>query len=149
MKLKTALLVVLMLGISALARAEVSAEKRTEIDRMLKLTGMEKLLDQMATQMITGLRGSMKDVPPDFWDRFAKKVHGSDVLELLVPLYDKYYSLEDLRAVNAFYSSPAGQRMVSTLPQIMNESMVVGQKWGQKLGEEAAREAMAEKAAQK
>lgn len=149
MKLNTLLVVVLSLSFAAFSRAAVSPEKRAEIDQMLKLTGMEKLVEQMSAQMIGSLRGTMKDVPPEFWDRFAQKVHGSEILELLVPLYDKYYSLEDLRAVNAFYSSPAGQHVLKTLPQIMNESMAIGQQWGQKIGEQAAREAIAERNANK
>jgi hypothetical protein len=31
----------------------------------------------------------------------------------------KYYTLEDLRAVNAFYSSPAGQKIRATVPKVM------------------------------
>jgi len=43
--------------------------------------------------------------------------------------------------VNAFYESPAGQRMLSTLPQLMQESMEIGQEWGEKVGRQAAQEA--------
>jgi len=144
MKLKTPLVIVLLCISALVGRAEITHEKRAEIDRMLKLTGMESLCNQMIGQLTAGLRNQMKEVPPEFWDRFAKKISGSELLEKIVPLYDKYYSLEDLRAVNEFYSSPAGQRVLSTLPQIMQESMKVGQEWGAKVGQQAAEEAMAE-----
>ena len=144
------LLVALVLTCSpAITRAAVSPEKRVEIDRMLKLTGMEKLIDGLMKQMIDGSRAQMPDVPSEFWDRFSREVHGNELIEMIVPLYDKYYSIEDLRAVNAFYSSPAGQRVLSTLPQIMKESMVLGQQWGEKMGQRIAEEARAEVAAKK
>jgi hypothetical protein len=149
MKIKITLVVLLCFVCSAISRADVSPEKRIEIDRLLKLTGMEKLVDQMMNQMMTSFRSNMKEVPNEFWDQFAKKVHASDMIEMIVPLYDKYYSLEDLRAVNAFYSSPAGQRVLSTLPQIMKESMTIGQQWGAKIGREAVEEAKAEIEARK
>jgi len=139
----------LLIVCSAFLRADVTPEKRIEINRMLKLTGMEKLVDQMMTQMIASFRTNMKEVPDEFWDRFAQKGHSSELIEMIVPLYDKYYSLEDLRAVNAFYSSPAGQRVLSTLPQIMKESMAIGQQWGAKIGQEAVEEARAEIEAKK
>ena len=53
---------------------------------------------------------------------------------------DKYYTLEDLKAVNAFYESAAGQKILSTLPQIMQGSIKIGEEWGRSLGKKAADE---------
>ena len=112
---------------------------------MLELTGMHKLVEQMKTQMLTGLKGQMKDVPDSMWVRFEQKLDMNQLLEKIVPLYDKYYSLEDLRAVNAFYSSGVGQRVLATLPKITQESMAIGMEWGKRIGEEAVQEAEAER----
>jgi hypothetical protein len=149
MKIKSVITVLLFIVCTGISRAEISPEKRVEIDRMLKLTGMEKLVDQMMVQMISSFRGGMADVPGEFWDRFTKNVHSSEMIEMIVPLYDKYYTLEDLRAVNAFYSSPSGQRILSTMPQIMQESVAIGQQWGAKISQRAVEEAKAEIAAKK
>lgn len=144
MKLKTLLAISLLFLVPILTRAEIAPEKRTEIDQLLKLTGMERLVDQMMAQMIASLRANIKDVPDEFWGRFEKKINSAEMIEMVVPLYDKYYSLEDLRAINAFYASPVGQRVLSTLPQIMQESMAAGQQWGAKIAQQAADEARAE-----
>ena len=61
-------------------------------------------------------------------------------MEKIIPVYEKYYTTEDLKAVNAFYESPAGQKILSTLPQVMQETVKIGQEWGKKLGEKAAAE---------
>jgi len=124
--------------------AGISTEKRQEIDRMLNLVGMQALADQMMQQMITNFRATLKDVPPDYWENFSRKFSAADFLERIVPLYDKFYSLEDLRAVNEFYSSKAGQRILKTLPQIMQESMVIGEAWGKEIGERVVQDARAE-----
>lgn len=110
---------------------------------MLKLVGMESLAEQMMQQMLASFRAGMTEVPAEYWDSFTKKFSASDFLEKIVPLYDKYYSLEDLRAVNEFYSSPAGQRILKTLPQIMQESMAIGEAWGKELGQRALEDAKA------
>jgi hypothetical protein len=34
-----------------------------------------------------------------------------------------------IKVVNAFYESAVGQKVISTLPQVMQESMKVGQEW--------------------
>ena len=144
MKFLHLITVVLLLNSGALLHAEMNTEKRQEIETMLRLTGMERMVDQMMKQMIQSMSVNMKDVPSEFWQRFAKKINSAELIEKIIPLYDKYYTLEDLRAVNAFYSSPAGQRVLQTLPQIMQESMKVGQEWGRQIGERAAAEVIAE-----
>jgi uncharacterized protein len=111
---------------------------------MLRLTGMERLVNQMKSQMIAAFQKQSPDVSPDFWDRFDKKMDMHELIEKIIPVYDKYYTLDDLKAVNAFYESPAGQKILSTLPQVMQESMKIGQEWGESIGKQAAAEAEAE-----
>src|SRR5580704_2042887 len=62
------------------AKAEVSAEKRAEIDTLLRLTGMEKLVGQIKSQMISSLKSNLPDAPAEFWDKFSAKM---DVRELI------------------------------------------------------------------
>jgi len=136
--------IAIMFACVSLTHAEISGEKRKEVEKILRLTGMEKLMTQMKTQMLGALQKQLPDVPQDFWDRFAQKMDMRDLLEKVIPVYDKHYTLEDLRAVNAFYESPAGQKVLATLPQVMQESMKVGQEWGEQIGKQAAAEAEAE-----
>jgi hypothetical protein len=125
-------------------KAEITPEKRTEIDKLLRLTGMEKLMDQMKGQMIGSLKSSITGAPAGFWEKFSTKMDTRELIEKIVPIYDKYYTIDDLKAVNEFYSSPAGQKILGTLPQVMQESMKVGQAWGQKISQQASEEAAAE-----
>jgi hypothetical protein len=132
-------LLIFIAGIS-MTRAEITPEKRREIQKLLQLTGMEKLMEQMKTQMISALRQQLPDAPGDFWDTFQQKFDTKELIEKMIPIYDKYYTVEDLQAINAFYGSPAGKKILSTLPQVMQEAMKVGQEWGKKIGEEAEKE---------
>jgi uncharacterized protein len=125
----------------SIAHAEISSEKRKEVETMLRLTGMEKLMTQMKSQMISVFQKQIPDVSQDFWNRFEQKMDVRELIEKIIPVYDKYYTLEDLKAVNAFYESPAGQKVLATLPQVMQESMKIGQEWGEKIGKQAAAEA--------
>ena len=134
-------LVSALVTIASLSSAEIPPEKRKEIEKMLRLTGMEKLMDQMKAQMLSAYRAEFKEVPEAFWARFEQKMDMRELLEKIIPLYDKYYTLEDLKAVNTFYESKAGQKVLSILPQIMQESTAIGMDWGKKIGELAAKEA--------
>ncbi len=113
---------------------------------MINVTGLSKMMNQMMDQMFASFQANApKDMPQEFWDKVRGKMKVDDMIEQIMPLYDKYFSLEDLKAVNAFYLSPAGQHMIAALPQLMHESMQIGQKWGQKVAKEVMEDISAEK----
>lgn len=141
MKKMLQLALILMFSVLSVAHAEISQEKRNEIEKMLRLTGTEKLMNQMMAQMIMGMKSKMTGIPDTFWGKFQQKIDSHGLMEQLIPVYDKYYTVEDLKAVNAFYESPAGQKVLSTLPQITRESMKIGQEWGEKIARQIAEEA--------
>lgn len=128
-------IVTIMTSISV-ANADIAPEKRQEIEKMIQLTGMETLMQQMKMRMISDFKAQFKaqmtDVPESFWTKIQEKIDTHEVLEKIIPLYDKYYTLEDLKAVNTFYESPAGKKVLSALPQIMQEARKIGQDWGKK-----------------
>jgi hypothetical protein len=144
MKKLLPLVLLIFIACHSPAQQEISQDKRAEIDKMLRLTGMEKLAGQMMSQMMSMMQQQMPDVPKEFWTKFQAKADVHELVEKIIPLYDKYYSLEDLKAINAFYESPIGQKMLLTLPQITQESMKIGQDWGMKIGRHAEQEAQKE-----
>ncbi|MEI7879705.1 MAG: DUF2059 domain-containing protein [bacterium] len=140
MKKLILLTVITMVSCISFAQAEIPAAKRVEIVKMLQLTGTEKLLEGIKTHMISGLKTSMPKIPDAFWSKFETKMDMGSLTEEIIPLYDKYYTLEDLKTINAFYQSPIGQKVLSTSPQIFQESVAIGQKWGEKMNKEASDE---------
>jgi hypothetical protein len=46
-----------------------------------------------------------------------------DMMQAMVPVYQKHFTKGDINAVIAFYSSPTGQKMLREMPAIMGESM--------------------------
>ena len=126
------------------AKPQIAPEKIAEIQKTLRLVGMEKLLLQMKGQMFSMFREKMKEVPEDYWKRAEDNFNTSELIALIVPLYDKYYTMEDLKALNAFYESATGQKVLSTLPLITQESMKIGQAWGEEVAKRVEREVMEE-----
>ena len=46
-----------------------------------------------------------------------------EIIEQLVPLYDKYYGEEDLIGATEFYKTSAGKKVLEVTPQIVQESV--------------------------
>ena len=149
MKSKIMLNLVTLLFVSVSVAAEIAPEKRAEIEKMLRLTGMERMMNQIKGQMIANFKPTAPTLPDSFWKRIEEEMDMGELIEQILPVYDKYYTLEDLRAVNGFYSSPAGQKILKTLPEVMQESMQIGKIWGTKIGERVGREVDAEQAKKK
>lgn len=71
----------------------------------------------------------MPDIPDDFWDAIDPK----ELEDLIVPIYAKHFTAEDLRAAIEFHESPAGNKILDKAQIVMEESMKAGEQWGREL----------------
>jgi hypothetical protein len=124
----------------------VDPAKEAEIRKLLDTIGTVKLTNQIMEQMISNFRSRNNGVSKEFWDRFEQKMNAQDLVGKIVPIYAKYYTMDDLKAINAFYQTPAGQKVIASTPQIMHDSMLVGQEWGKHVSIDLMAELNEEKA---
>ena len=92
---------------------------------------MDKAMSKSMQKMVHDLYMKDKDnLPPDFekqqlkliGDMF-KDIPFDDMLQAMVPVYQKHLTKRDVSVSIAFYSSPTGQKMIHELPAIMSEAM--------------------------
>ena len=86
-------------------------------------------------QMMSSFKNSYSTVKQEFWDNFRKEINANDIENLILPVYDKYYTETDIDQLITFYNSPIGKKMINTMPLVMQESMKAGQNWGREIGE--------------
>lgn len=91
---------------------------------------------QMMNQMIPTLKQMIPDAPEKFWSDVMSEVDANEMENMVIPVYQKYLTEEDIVAVISFYDTPAGRKLIRVQPAIMQESMVIGQQWGQNLARE-------------
>ena len=80
---------------------------------------------------INGTIGNLKNsfertlaqAPEDKREMMTTLLNLNDIVQLLIPIYDKYYTEEDLRQLIDFYQSPVGQKVFDVTPQIMKETL--------------------------
>lgn len=51
-----------------------------------------------------------------------------EMIAEIVPLYARHFTVTEIKAMTTFYKSPAGSKMLQTMPKVMNESMQISQK---------------------
>jgi uncharacterized protein len=95
---------------------------------------MQKMMAAQSSSMRELLHDQiMKDkgaVPADFETRFTKVMDdmikgmpADEIMEAMIPSYQKHFTHNDIGAMNVFYSSPVGQKVLEQLPAVMQEGM--------------------------
>lgn len=140
-----------LVGPAALAQPAQS-DKENLIRELLQITGSEKLALQQANfivpELVKAIRPLFPGVPPEAFAIMEDELRQSIAAELPAfvaatgKVYDKYYSHEDLVELLRFYKSPVGQRMLASLPLIVQDTSSAGAIWGQQVGRQAAMRAI-------
>jgi uncharacterized protein len=124
-----------LIGYSASAQDNQDSTKLRHIRELMDLMGSGHLGMQVMKSMLDQYKKSLPDVDPQFWDDCLKEINPNELVNLVVPIYAKYFTDEDILGIMAFYNSPVGKKLVEKLPSITQESMQAGVEWGQQIGE--------------
>ena len=60
---------------------------------------------------------------PDEAQKIRQRVKVDEIIERLLPIYDRHFTSEDLKVFIAFYGSAEGQKLIGTIPDLMKESV--------------------------
>ena len=115
------------------------AAKRSEIRKLIELTGAANISADALQKMIEPLKASYPQVPEEFWNTFIHEVHSDELIDLVIPIYDKYYTRDEIRELTQFYQSPVGQKTIKVLPKLSAEAIDAGQEWGRMVADRAMR----------
>lgn len=118
--------------------AQNNAEYKSAVQKMLTASGAENTFKASVTQMFGMMKQQQPQQSNDFWvsmENEILKTSIADLIELLVPVYQKHLSLDDINQLTAFYQSPIGKKFAEKTPLITQESMAAGQQWGMKIGQ--------------
>jgi hypothetical protein len=94
---------------------------------------IEKIMQVQSQTMQEMFRDQLandKGIPPDFDSRWKKMMDDlikglplDEMTEAMVPAYQNHFTRGDIAAMNAFYSSPVGQKVLQQLPDVTQEGM--------------------------
>ncbi len=130
---------VLMLAATLPCLAD-DASKAQKIEEMLTLTKADKLIDQVFDQINNAVKAQLNSLPlsPDMdpqrrqmamdvqkqlMDLLRRKLAWDKMKPLYVRIYSESFSEEEVSAIIAFYTTPAGKSMLEKLPLVMSKSM--------------------------
>ncbi|GGB14213.1 DUF2059 domain-containing protein [Agarivorans gilvus] len=116
---------------SAVIHAEPARPE--SIKALMQLSGSGQMGMQMMQQLLPALKRMVPDAPESFWSDVLDEVDADEMENRVIPIYQKYLNEADVQAINRFYQTDAGQKLIRVQPQIMQESVALGQQWGQEI----------------
>ncbi len=149
-----AMALLLCLGAAALCAAQTGpakhpaassglSAKHQDTEKLMELVGtrqiLRELFDQDIDAQVAAMRHARPDVPDQFWQDFAvefkQQASPDELMRVILPIYDKHFTHQEIRQLIAFYESPLGRKISTTLPEIQRESVEAGRSWGEQLGD--------------
>jgi hypothetical protein len=143
-KVTIAIFFLMILG-SLMAFAQEDS-RRSTVEKLLLLTGDERLVDQMfqqITQMQMQQFHSM-DIPQNqisgmeqhletMFRMIREEITWDTMKDDVIDLYLSVYTEEEIEDLIEFYESPLGQKVVQKTPQFIQQSLTVSQKHIQRI----------------
>lgn len=131
-----------VLLLSSVSYAQTNSTYKATLSKMMEVSGAKNTYKAVLTQIVSMFKQQKPEVPAAVWTEFEvafSKVAEEDLLNILLPVYQKHMSEADLKNMIVFYETPTGKRFAEKTPLITQDSMAAGQEWGKKLGEEFAK----------
>ena len=132
-------LLIIILSFVAVPAFSQSPAKTQMIKKFMDAIGYTNLVKQSMESMFELYEKNYPKVDSSFWNEFKKEMASDDLTKLIIPIYDKYFTENDLDALIAFYSTPAGIKIRDATPLITKEAMAAGAEWGKSVGEKVAK----------
>jgi hypothetical protein len=104
---------------------------------MLDLMNYKKIEENNWSQMIAMNKQAAPFIPAGVWTDVQTNIDGIDYATLMQPIYAKYLSQEDAAKALEFYKTPAGKRVLQSMPPMLGESVAAAQQKGRQVGREA------------
>ncbi len=98
--------------------SQISEEKVNFIVRLFQANGTLVTMDQQIKQVI-------QLVPTTEQEQIKNVLNSKEIIKRLVPVYDKYFSENELRELIAFYESPTGQKLLSTTSSLAKDVLQI------------------------
>ena len=117
------------------AKAAAPADKVQDLRRLIEISGSATAGVDALEQLVGVMRIAMPSAPAGYWEEFLREARPSEFADLMVPVLDHHLTHDDVKAIIAFYESPAGKKLAGATAAITREAMQVGVVWGSQTGQ--------------
>lgn len=122
------LLITLFLSCALAAPAKDAAPTIIQdIHKFFKLTHVAELSFADIKSNMELQKRANPNIPAEFWTELLNKLNPQDFLDRMVPIYEKHFSHEEIKAWIVFFESPHGQAFLKSQVTTLQECTAAGQ----------------------
>lgn len=130
------------------AADNIAPAKRSDIEKLMRIIGpappeaTKQMSNLFIRQMSQELKASRPDLPARTYQILSEEINRvieeqmtakGGYLDMVVPIYDRHLSHEDIKGFLKFYQTELGKKMIKTYPLIFQESMALLQDWSKSI----------------
>ncbi|WP_331521080.1 DUF2059 domain-containing protein [Pinirhizobacter sp.] len=104
----------------------------TQVHDLIVLMGVPQSLNDMNQQMAAAMKGHRPCIDDQVWSGFINDGNRQELLDAMIPAYQKHFTGEEIDGLLKFYRSPLGQKVISQMPEVFAENVKVTREWGEK-----------------
>jgi hypothetical protein len=93
---------------------DIETDKVGNIQRLLEANGTKASLER-------NIRRAIDEAPESSRETLSKLFNINELTAALVPIYDRYYTEAEVLELITFYESPAGTKMLTVAPELIQE----------------------------
>jgi hypothetical protein len=97
----------------------IDEEKKALILKFIDVFGTRQALTNNFEMMLKQIEKER----PDEAQKIRQRIKIDEIIDRLLPVYDRNFSSDDLKAFITFYGSAEGRKLIGTIPELMKESV--------------------------
>lgn len=110
-----------------------SADYVATIDKLLEVSGSKETMKAQFPVLMNALKNMLPDIPEDVFAKLEAKYRElffNRMVELIAPIYKRYFTLEELKNYIAFYETDLGRKIAKVNPTLMGDLFQIGEQAG-------------------
>ena len=110
-----------------------SADYVATIDKLLEVSGSKETMKAQFPVLMNTLKNMLPNIPEDVFAKIEAKYRElffNRMVELIAPIYNRYFTLEELKNYIAFYETDLGRKIAKVSPTLINNLFKVGEQAG-------------------
>ncbi|AFC86965.1 DUF2059 domain-containing protein [Frateuria aurantia] len=126
-------------GVAAAMAVQLSfaaTPSEQQVRQLLQTIGLPQTLQQMNTQMALMMHQQEPCIPGSYWQNFVDGPSSEALIAKMVPIYQRHFTADDIAGLNRFYATDLGRKMLTVMPQALNEAAQVNQAWARQRTEQ-------------
>lgn len=127
------------------ATSVLGSDKQDDIVALIHATGtmtvVDQMIDQQVPELMAGIRARGIDAPQAFYDQFEAtaaqefKKSKPELMRAIIAIYDTNFSHREILELSEFYRSPTGRKVITMAPEMVQQSLAVGEVWGAEISQ--------------